>query len=38
VALQLSTVNSVLRTSNGNVSLDVGSGSLVSLSDIRQIL
>jgi flagellar basal-body rod modification protein FlgD len=38
VALQLSTVNSVLRSSSGSVSLDVGSGSLVSLSDIRQIL
>ena len=36
--LQLSTVNSVLRTSSGNVSLDVGSGNLVSLSDIKQIL
>lgn len=38
VALQLSTVNSVLRSSSGSVSLDVGTGSLVSLSDIRQIL
>ncbi|MBP8132895.1 MULTISPECIES: flagellar hook assembly protein FlgD [Zoogloea] len=38
VALQLSTVNSVLRTSSGGVSLDVGSGGLVSLSDIKQIL
>jgi flagellar basal-body rod modification protein FlgD len=37
-ALQLSTVNSVLRTSSGSVSLDVGSGNLVSLSDIKQIL
>ena len=37
-ALQLTTVNSVLRTSSGTVSLDVGSGSLVSLSDIKQIL
>ncbi len=37
-ALALSTVNSVLRTSSGNVSLDVGSGNLVSLSDIKQIL
>jgi len=36
-ALQLSTVNSVLRTSSGTVSLDVG-GSLVSLADIKQIL
>ena len=37
VALQISTVNSVLRTSSGSVSLDVGSG-LVSLADIKQIL
>jgi flagellar basal-body rod modification protein FlgD len=37
-ALQLSTVNSVLRTSSGSVSLDVGGGNLVSLSDIKQIL
>ena len=37
-SLQLSTVNSVLRTSSGSVSLDVGSGNLVSLSDIKQIL
>ena len=36
-ALQLSTVTSVLRTSSGTVSLDVG-GSLVSLADIKQIL
>ena len=36
-ALQLSTVNSVMRTSSGSVSLDVGSG-LVSLADIKQIL
>jgi flagellar basal-body rod modification protein FlgD len=38
VALQLSTVNSVLRSSSGSVSLDVGTGTLVGLSDIRQIL
>jgi flagellar basal-body rod modification protein FlgD len=38
VALQLSTVNSVLRSSSGGVSLDVGTGTLVGLSDIRQIL
>ncbi|KAB2969159.1 flagellar hook assembly protein FlgD [Zoogloea sp.] len=38
IALQLTTVNSVLRTSKGEVSLDVGSGNLVSLSDIKQIL
>lgn len=38
VALQLTTVNSVLRTSKGEVSLDVGSGNLVSLTDIKQIL
>ncbi len=37
-SLQLSTVNSVLRTSSGSVSLDVGAGNLVSLSDIKQIL
>ena len=37
-ALQLGTVNSVLRTSSGSVSLDVGTGTLVSLSDIKQIL
>jgi len=37
-ALALSTVNSVLRTGSGSVSLDVGSGNLVSLSDIKQIL
>lgn len=37
-SLQLSAVNSVLRTSSGSVSLDVGSGNLVSLSDIKQIL
>ncbi len=36
-ALTLSTVNSVLRTASGGVSLDVG-GSLVSLADIKQIL
>ncbi len=38
IALQLTTVNSVLRTSKGEVSLDVGSGNLVSLTDIKQIL
>lgn len=38
VNLQLTTVNSVLRTSAGSVSLDVGTGKLVSLSDIKQIL
>ena len=37
-ALALSTVNSVLRTGSGSVSLDVGFGNLVSLSDIKQIL
>ena len=37
-ALELATVNSVLRTSSGTVSLDVGSGNLVSLPDIKQIL
>lgn len=36
-ALQLSTVNSVMRTSSGSVSLDVG-GSIVKLTDIKQIL
>jgi flagellar basal-body rod modification protein FlgD len=36
--LQLTTVNSVLRTSTGGVSLDVGSTSPVSMSDIKQIL
>lgn len=36
-ALTLSTVNSVLRTASGSVSLDVG-GSLVGLADIKQIL
>ncbi|MBN9696666.1 MAG: flagellar hook assembly protein FlgD [Zoogloea sp.] len=38
IALTLTTVNSVLRTSKGEVSLDVGSGNLVSLTDIKQIL
>ena len=37
VALQIATVNSVLRSSSGSVSLDVGSG-VVSLADIKQIL
>ena len=37
-ALQLGSVNSVLRTSAGSVSIDVGGGKLVSLSDIKQIL
>lgn len=37
-ALQLTTVNSVLRSSAGSVSLDVGSGGTVGLSDIKQIL
>lgn len=36
--LQLTTVNSVLRTSTGGVSLDVGGTSPVSMSDIKQIL
>ncbi|HMV17672.1 MAG TPA: flagellar hook assembly protein FlgD [Zoogloea sp.] len=38
VALELTKVGSVLRTASGGVSLDVGNGSLVSLSDIKQIL
>jgi len=38
VPLQLSTVNSVLRTSSGGVSLDVGGTSPVSVNDIKQIL
>ena len=37
-ALQLGSVNSVLRTSAGSVSIDVGGGKLVTLSDIKQIL
>lgn len=37
-ALTLTTVNSVLRSSTGSVSLDVGSGGTVGLSDIKQIL
>lgn len=37
-ALQLGSVNSVLRTSSGSVSIDVGGGKLVGLSDIKQIL
>lgn len=37
-ALALSTVNSVLRSGSGSVSLDVGTGSLVTLADIKQIL
>jgi flagellar basal-body rod modification protein FlgD len=37
-ALTLTTVNSVLRSSSGSVSLDVGSGGTVGLSDIKQIL
>ncbi|WP_374486224.1 flagellar hook assembly protein FlgD [Zoogloea sp.] len=37
-ALTLTTVNSVLRSSTGSVSLDVGSGGTVALSDIKQIL
>ena len=38
VALELTKVNSVLRTASGGVSLDVGNSALVGLSDIKQIL